>query len=117
VDQPNAFADPGSNIGRFGDSTAGNVVGPGTRSVSLSLLKRIKFTESSRMEIEHRFLTSPTIRTTTSWQPACGSSGFGAVTSMQSAEGAGPAQCSWSPASLSNLFALGADRDTLAGLY
>jgi hypothetical protein len=88
---PNAFADPGSNIGRFGDSTAGNVVGPGTRSVSLSLLKRIQFTESSRMEIGAQVSN---VTNHPNYNPPgnllVGVPGFGAITSMQTAEGAGP---------------------------
>jgi hypothetical protein len=88
---PNAFADPGNNIGRFGDSTAGSVVGPGTKSVSLSLLKRIQLTESSRMELGAQVANATNHP---NYNPpgnlTVGVPGFGALTSMQSAEGAGP---------------------------
>ena len=47
----NAFSVPADNIGRFGDSLAGAVQGPSTKALSLSLLKRIAFTESTRLEI------------------------------------------------------------------
>jgi hypothetical protein len=88
---PNAFADPGSNIGRFGDSQQGSVVGPGTTAVSLSLLKRIAITEAARFEFgaqvanlfNHPNYAAPGNLTV-------GVQGFGQVTAMQSAEGAGP---------------------------
>jgi hypothetical protein len=88
---PNAFASPGNNIGRFGDSSAGSVVGPGTKAVSLALLKRIRFTESTRLEIgaqvsniaNHPNFSPPPNLTV-------GVPAFGALTSLQSAEGTGP---------------------------
>jgi hypothetical protein len=88
---PNAFADPANNIGRFGNSGAGSVVGPGTQNVSLALLKRISFTESTRLEIgaqvsnlaNHPNFNPPSTL-------SLGVPGFGALTSLQSAEGAGP---------------------------
>ena len=88
---PAAFADPGTAIGRFGDSSAGNVVGPGTEAVSLSLIKSLNFTEHIRMRIgaqvanvfNHPNFAVPGSLTV-------GVAGFGQITSLQSAEGAGP---------------------------
>ena len=40
-----AFAIPANNIGRFGDSPVGSVVGPGTQALSLSILRTFKVTE------------------------------------------------------------------------
>ena len=88
---PNAFVDPDNNIGRFGDSQQGSVVGPGTTAVSLSLLKRFVIRESTRFEIgaqaanifNHPNYLAPSNLTV-------GVPGFGQVTAMQSAEGAGP---------------------------
>jgi len=88
---PGAFADPGNAIGRFGDSGAGSVVGPGTQSVSLSLIKSINFTERIRMRIgaqvanafNHPNFAVPGNLTV-------GVAGFGQITSLQTAEGAGP---------------------------
>ncbi len=88
---PNAFADPGSNIGRFGDATQGDVVGPGTVAISLSLLKRIAVTESTRFEIgaqvanilNHPNYAVPSILTV-------GEAGFGQINAMQTAESGGP---------------------------
>jgi hypothetical protein len=96
---PAAFADPcicgpaGPTIGRFGDSMSGAVVGPGTKAVSLSLLKRIAITETVRLEFgaqisnvfNHPNYAPPP-------QLTVGVVGFGALTTMQSAEGAGPRQ-------------------------
>jgi hypothetical protein len=88
---PNAFADPGNAIGRFGDASAGSVVGPGTEAVSLSLIKSISITERIKMKIgaqvgnafNHPNFAVPNSLTV-------GVAGFGQITSLQSAEGAGP---------------------------
>jgi hypothetical protein len=90
---PNAYSIPPDNIGRYGDSLSGAVQGPATKAVSLSLLKRIPFTESTRLEIgaqvsnvfNHPNYNPPSNLTLTF-------PGFGAIQSMQSAEGAGPRQ-------------------------
>jgi hypothetical protein len=99
---PAAFVDPcaacGANgnppaIGRFGDSLAGAVQGPGTQAVSFSLLKRIAFTERLRLELgaqvanvlNHPNYAAPSTLT-------LGLPGFGAISGMQIAEGAGPRQ-------------------------
>jgi hypothetical protein len=90
---PAAFVDPANNIGRFGDSQDGAVVGPGTAAVSASLLKRFAITEQRYFEfgaqaanvINHANYAPPAILT-------LGVPGFGQVTNMQTAEGAGPRQ-------------------------
>ena len=43
---PAAFASPANAIGRFGDSSPGSVVGPGTEAVSMSLIKSVQIRES-----------------------------------------------------------------------
>ena len=48
---PAAFTSAPNNIGRFGDSSIGSVVGPGETVVSLSLFKRISFNERVRMQM------------------------------------------------------------------
>jgi hypothetical protein len=91
---PAAFSDPPDNIGRFGDSLSGAVVGPGTKVVSISLLKRVALTESIRAEFgaqvanvaNHPNFAPPNNLTISI--PA----GFGQLTSLQQAEGAGPRQ-------------------------
>lgn len=90
---PNAFVDPANNIGRFGDATSGDVVGPGTQAVSLSLIKRFTIKERLRAEIgmqvanafNHANYAPPNVLT-------LGEAGFGQITALQSAEGAGPRQ-------------------------
>jgi hypothetical protein len=47
---PAAYVDPGDNIGRFGSASQGDVVGPGTKVVSLSLLNQIPTTEAIRVQ-------------------------------------------------------------------
>jgi hypothetical protein len=88
---PNAFADPGNAIGRFGDSSAGTVVGPGTQAVSLSLIKSVNFTERIRMRIGAQVANAfnhPNFAVPGSL--TVGVAGFGQITSLQTAEGAGP---------------------------
>jgi hypothetical protein len=88
---PAAFADPGDAIGRFGDASAGSVVGPGTEAVSLSLIKTVNFTERMRMRIGAQVanvFNHPNFAVPGSLQ--VGVAGFGQITSLQSAEGAGP---------------------------
>ena len=88
---PNAFVDPANNIGRFGDSSSGNVVGPSTEALSVLLVKRIAVTEQIHIEIgaqaanlfNHPNFAPPGSLT-------LGVAGFGQITSLQSAEGAGP---------------------------
>ncbi len=88
---PAAFSIPQNNIGRFGDSSVGSVVGPGTQSVSLSLIKTVALRETVRFQIgadaanlfNHPNYAAPTNLT-------LGTSGFASVTALQSAEGAGP---------------------------
>jgi hypothetical protein len=85
-----AYTIPGNAIGRFGNAPVGAVVGPGTQAVSLSLIKTIKFTESVRLQfgaevanlLNHRNYEPPNM--------AVDTSGFGTLTGLQTAEGAGP---------------------------
>ena len=87
---PAAFQIPANNIGRFGNMAAGSVTGPGTQAVSISLIKAIAFTEHARMQIGAQAAnlfnhTNYAIPNTT-----FGTSAFGTITDVQSAEGAGP---------------------------
>lgn len=88
---PNAFSDPGNNIGRFGNASQGDVVGPGTVAISLSLLKRIAVTESTRFEFGAQIaniLNHPNFQAPSSL--TVGVSGFGQINAMQVAEAGGP---------------------------
>jgi len=77
-------------IGRFGNAPVGGVVGPGTANFSLSLMKNVSLREqtSFRFSLEaanalnHRNYEPPNMQVD--------SSGFGSITALQTAEGAGP---------------------------
>ena len=85
-----AYADPGDNIGRFGNAAQGDVVGPGTQAVSMSLLKQFLVTEGIHVQFgaqvanlfNHPNYAPPSNLTV-------GVPAFGQITAMQSAEGAG----------------------------
>jgi len=77
-------------IGRFGNAPVGSVVGPGTVDFSLSMMKVVSLTEQSKLQLgvaaanlfNHRNYEPPNMQVD--------SSGFGSITALQSAEGAGP---------------------------
>jgi hypothetical protein len=80
----------GTGIGRFGNAPVGGVVGPGTANFSLSILKSIAIYEQARLQfsaeaanvLNHRNYEPPSMQVD--------SGGFGAITALQTAEGAGP---------------------------
>ncbi|MGA9462536.1 MAG: TonB-dependent receptor [Terracidiphilus sp.] len=80
----------GIGIGRFGNAPVGGVVGPGTANFSLSLMKSIELHEQTRLQLSaeaanvfnHRNYEPPNMQVD--------SSGFGSITALQTAEGAGP---------------------------
>jgi Carboxypeptidase regulatory-like domain len=85
-----AWSIPSDNIGRFGNAPVGQVVGPGTSAVSLSLMKSFAIRESAKFQFgaqianlfNHRNYDVPNMGLDTD--------GFGTITSLQKAEGAGP---------------------------
>jgi hypothetical protein len=88
---PAAFTDPGDNIGRFGDASQGDVIGPGTVALSTSLIKSVAIRESMRLQIGAQAANvlnhpnyAPPVNLTV------GVAGFGQINQLQSAEGAGP---------------------------
>ena len=87
-----AFADPPNNSGGFGNAGVGNVIGPGTEAVSMSLIKSTPIgegvvfhfgAEASNL-LNHRNYDTPDMNVDD------GPGSFGVVTSLQTAEGAGP---------------------------
>jgi len=85
-----AFAIPANNIGRFGNSAVGSVVGPGTQAVSLSLLRNFRIKERVRLRLgaaANNALNHPNYGTP---GLTLGTSSFGVISSLQSAEGAAP---------------------------
>jgi outer membrane receptor protein involved in Fe transport len=77
-------------IGRFGNAPVGGVIGPGTANFSLSLMKNLALYEQSKLQIgleaanvfNHRNYEPPNMQVD--------SGGFGSITALQTAEGAGP---------------------------
>ena len=86
----NLQAPSGYGIGRFGNAPVGGVVGPGTDNFSLSLLKNLSLSEKGKFQfgleaanvLNHRNYEPPNMQVD--------SSGFGSITALQTAEGAGP---------------------------
>jgi Carboxypeptidase regulatory-like domain len=88
----NAFVDPPNNSGGFGNAGVGNVVGPGTQSYSMSLIKSTSLWEGAKFQFgaeaanvfNHRNYQTPDMNVDD------GPTGFGIITALQTAEGAGP---------------------------
>jgi hypothetical protein len=77
-------------IGRFGNAPVGGLVGPGTDNFSFSLMKSVRLTEQARFEFSLEAANAFNHR---NWEPPnmqADSSGFGSITALQTAEGAGP---------------------------
>jgi Carboxypeptidase regulatory-like domain/TonB dependent receptor len=87
---PAAFALPANNIGRFGNLAAGALTGPGTQSVSISLIKAFTFTERARMQVGAQAANLFNHANYAIPNTTFGTSPFGTITDVQSAEGAGP---------------------------
>jgi hypothetical protein len=87
---PAAFPIPGNNIGRFGNAPVGVVSGPGTQSVSLSLIKSVQLAERMQLQFgaqaanvfNHQNWDVPNMQVD--------AGGFGTISGLQTAEGAGP---------------------------
>jgi hypothetical protein len=85
-----AFVIPKDNIGRFGNSPVGNVVGPGTQAVSLSIYRSFKYKERLALRIgasstnlfNHPNYGIPNLQV--------GTDPFGTISNLQNAEGSGP---------------------------
>jgi hypothetical protein len=86
-----AFAVPAANRGYFGTASVGSVVGPGTSNLSLSLMKNLTLTGPIKMQfgveaanaLNHRNYEPPNMQVDAT-------NGFGTITALQTAEGAGP---------------------------
>jgi hypothetical protein len=87
---PAAFALPPDNIGRYGNSAVGSVVGPGTQVVSLSIYRSFRYKERATFRIgasaanlfNHPNYGVPNL--------SLGTAPFGTVSSLQTAEDSGP---------------------------
>jgi hypothetical protein len=87
---PAAFTLPPDNIGRFGNSAVGSIVGPGTQEVSLSIYRTFKYKERLALRIgasaanlfNHPNYSVPNL--------TLGTAAFGTINSLQTAEDTGP---------------------------
>ncbi len=85
-----AFATPANNIGRYGLSSVGSLLGPGTKNFSMGLAKKFRFTEKTGLQFQadfsnvfnHLNLGNPNTNTSVA--------AFGTITGTQTAEGTGP---------------------------
>jgi hypothetical protein len=87
---PAAFTLPPVNAGRFGTASVGDVVGPGTDAVSLSLIKAIKITEQVQFQFGAQAANALNHRNYDVPNTLVDADGFGTISGLQSAEGAGP---------------------------
>ena len=80
----------GTGIGRFGNAPVGGVVGPGTANFSLSLLKSVAMSEKTKLQLSAEAANVFNRRNYEPPNMQVDSSGFGSITGLQTAEGAGP---------------------------
>jgi hypothetical protein len=85
-----AFAIPANNIGRFGDSPVGSVVGPGTKTAALSILRTFSIKERVKLRVSAAATNVTNHPNYGSPGTTLGTSSFGIISSMQTADGAGP---------------------------
>ncbi len=86
----NAFVRPGNNIGRFGSCAVGELVGPGTKTFSLTLGKNVTLAAPSHMRVEIAFANLFNILNPDVPNTNITSSSFGRITQSQIVDQAGP---------------------------
>jgi hypothetical protein len=86
-----AFTNPGANIGRQGTARVGSIIGDGTNTFSMSLMKSISFSEPVKLQIgtqvqnlfnRHNYDVPASLDIATS--------NYGQITSVQAKDNAGP---------------------------
>jgi hypothetical protein len=87
---PGAFTLPPENAGRFGNASVGSLVGPGTDAVSLSLIKSIHITEQLQFQFGAQAANAFNHRNYDVPNMLVDDPGFGTISGLQTAEGAGP---------------------------
>jgi hypothetical protein len=86
-----AFVVPADNIGRFGNAEVGTLIGPGTRTFSMTLGKNVTLRGSSHVRLEFAFSNLFNIENLdVPSQMAITSSAFGRITGTQTVDQAGP---------------------------
>lgn len=88
-----SFAIPPDNIGRFGDSQVGSVVGPGTQTVSLSLFKSVPLYQE-RVQFRIGAAVANVLNHPNYLPPSLdlGNSNFNTISNVQTVDAAGPRQ-------------------------
>jgi hypothetical protein len=87
---PNAFAAPPDNIGRYGSSPVGAVVAPGTQAVSVSVYRSFKYKERLALRVgasSSNLFNHPNYGIPNT---VLGTAAFGTISNLQNAEGSGP---------------------------
>jgi hypothetical protein len=87
---PAAFALPPDNIGRFGDSPVGAIVGPGTQAVSLSVYRSFRYKERYALRIGASAVNLFNHPNYGIPNTSLGTAPFGTISSLQTAEDSGP---------------------------
>ena len=88
---PAAYAVPANNVGRYGNSPVGSVLGPGTQAVSLSVFRTIPIRERVKMRLgasAANAFNHPNYAVPTSL--VLGNAAFGTINAMQGQEAGGP---------------------------
>ena len=87
---PAAFATPANNIGRFGTASVGSIPGIGTEVVSASLMKTVQIKEGVLFHFGAQAANLFNHVNYAQPNTSLATSPFGTVSSVQTAEGAGP---------------------------
>jgi hypothetical protein len=87
-----AFAVPGTNIGRWPTSGVGQITGPGTNVLSLSMTKSITITERIRLQLGAQAANLLNHVNYAVPNTTFNTANFGTINNVQTAEGAGPRQ-------------------------
>jgi hypothetical protein len=77
-------------IGRFGNAPVGGVVGPGSQIFSFSLAKQVKLAEYAGLQLSVEAANALNHRNYEPPNMQADAGGFGSITALQQAEGAGP---------------------------
>jgi hypothetical protein len=85
-----AFSVPANNLGRFGTAAVGSLVGPGTKNFSMSLQKKVYFTEKAGLQFETQFANVFNHLNLGVPDTVFNTAQFGKITGVQTTEGAGP---------------------------
>jgi hypothetical protein len=87
-----AFALPPSLVGRYPTAPVGNVVGPGTEVLSMSLTKSVRIREGMRFEIGAQAANVLNHQNWAAPNTTFNTAAFGTISNVQTAENAGPRQ-------------------------